>query len=66
MDIDFLSRGIKGIMCGGADGLRYVGIGVTFYRVIAAWRSLRILLTLILLGCLLPIFYISCVFRFYY
>ena len=43
-------------MCGGGDGRRYVGIGVTLGRVMAAQRLLRILFTLILIGHVLPIF----------
>ena len=56
MDLGFLWRGIKGILCGGSDGLRYVGTGVTLDQLIVAWRSLRRIFTIILVGCVLPIF----------
>ena len=39
-DLGFLWRGLKGITCGGGDGLKYFGIGFTLYQVIAARISL--------------------------
>ena len=55
-DLGFLWRGLKGIVCVGGNGCRYVGIGVTLDQLIVARRSLRRLLALILVGRVLPIF----------
>ena len=65
-DLGFLYRSIKGIVCGDGDGRRYVGIGVALVQVIAARRSSQRLFMLILVGRVLPIFYISCVLCFSY
>ena len=65
LDLDFLWQALKGIVCGGGDGYRYVRIGATLDQVIAARGSPRRLFTLILVGCVLAIIYIYltyCVF----
>ena len=49
---------------GDGDGCRYVGVGISLGRVIAARRSSMRLFTLILVGCVLPIFWISYVLFF--
>ena len=46
-ELGFLRQGIKGIIFGCDDGHKYVGIGVTLDRVIAAQISLRRIFTLI-------------------
>ena len=50
----------------GGDGCIYVGIDVNLGWVIASWRSLRILFTLILIGIALPGCLVSFVLRFAY
>ena len=55
-DRGFLWKGYKGIICGGGDGRRYVGTGVTLDRAIVARRSLRRLFTITPVGRVLPIF----------
>ena len=41
---------------GDGDGCRYVGVDSYLGRVMAAWRSLSIIFTLILVNLVLPIF----------
>ena len=54
--LGLLLRGLKGIICGDDDGIRYVRIGVPLDRVIVERRSLRGVFTIILVGRVLPIF----------
>ena len=55
-DLGFLCQGLMAIMCDCGDGHRYVGIGVTLNQVIEKRISSRRIFTLILVGCVLPIF----------
>ena len=54
LELGLLWGGIRVFGCDGGDGNRYVSIVVTLDRVIAARRSPRIILTLTVLGHVLP------------
>ena len=49
---------------GGSDVCRYIGVDVGLGRMMAAWRSMRIFFTLILVGLVLSDYLVYCVLRF--